>query len=335
MDNNKEKKMSGSFTAQFNSNSEKAKHFLEAIQFLNQNVNNFDIDEVWKLFDELNIKDREVEIQKDEKKRRKREKKSVAVFKSKTMKKPQVQNIARQEYRKQCEEKRTPYNESEFNAWYSALPDSEMTKYKKELTKQMAEYTKNLEVEKQQAIENGDFEIEDVPKPLGTYQIFFKEYHSSNKFNESKYEEELSKLDNKDRHKFILSKKAAEISSMWSKIKNDESKLSKYTALEKIELDKYNYNVYQRNIRVLNIQIKKCKREGTDYSKYTTDLEQLIANPVEEPKNQVVTSVLKKSKKNRQGKKKESKSENNDNTESPEKKKKKKKAKKDEAVTES
>ncbi len=325
---NKKTKMSGSFTAQFNSNSEKAKHFLEAIQFLEQNVNNFDIDEVWKLFDELTVNDRETEILKDEKKKRKREKKSVAVFKSKTMKKPQVQNIARQEYRKQCEDKKNSYNESEFNNWYSALSESEMSRYKTELNKQLSEYNKNLEVEKQKAIENGDFEIEDVPKPLGAYQIFFKEYHSSNKFDESKYEEELSKLDNKNRHKFILSKKAAEISKTWSIIKNDESKLSKYTALEKIELDKFNYKVYQRNIRVLNIQINKCKREGTDYSKYTTDLEQLVANPVEEPKNEVVASVLKKSKKNKQGKKKESNSENNDNTESPEKKKKKKKAKK-------
>ena len=329
MDNTKEK-MSGSFTAQFNSNSEKAKHFLEAIQFLNQNVNNFDINEVWKLFDELNIQDREVEIQKDEKKKRKREKKSVSVFKSKTMKKPQVQNIARQEYRKQCEEKRTPYNESEFNAWYSTLPDSEMTKYKKELTKQMSEYTKNLEAEKQQAIENGDFEIEDVPKALGAYQIFFKEYHSSNKFDESKYKDELSKLDSKQHHKFILSKKAAEISSMWSKIKNDESKLSKYNKLAEIENKKYEYNVYQRNIRVLNIQINKCKREGTDYSQYTSDLEHQISNPVEEPKNEVVSSVLKKDKKDKKDKKekkdKKNKKDKKEESNSFEKKKKKKKS---------
>ena len=208
-----------------------------------------------------------------------------------------------------------------------------MTKYKKELTKQMSEYTKNLEIEKQQAIENGDFEIEDVPKALGAYQIFFKEYHSSNKFDESKYEKELSKLDSKQHHKFILSKKAAEISSMWSKIKNDESKLSKYNKLAEIENKKYEYNVYQRNIRVLNIQINKCKREGTDYSQYTADLENLISNPVEEPKNEVVSSVLKKDKKDKKDKKekkdkkKESNSENGDNTKSLEKKKKKKKTK--------
>ena len=332
MDNTKEK-MSGSFTAQFNIDYKKAESFIECLEHLHKISENFDLNEVYKHYDNKTIDERKQSNEDAKRKERKREKKSVTVFKSKTLKKPQVQNIARQEYRKQCEEKRTPYNESEFNAWYSALPDSEMTKYKKELTKQMSEYTKNLEIEKQQAIENGDFEIEDVPKALGAYQIFFKEYHSSNKFDESKYEGELSKLDSKQHHKFILSKKAAEISSMWSKIKNDESKLSKYNKLAEIENKKYEYNVYQRNIRVLNIQINKCKREGTDYSQYTADLENLISNPVEEPKNEVVSSVLKKDKKDKKDKKekkdkkKESNSENGDNTKSLEKKKKKKKTK--------
>jgi hypothetical protein len=316
--------MSGSFTAQFNIDYKKAENFIECLEHLHKISENFDLNEVYKHYDNKTINERKQSNEDAKRKERKREKKSVTVFKSKTLKKPQVQNIARQEYRKQCEEKRTPYNESEFNAWYSTLPDSEMTKYKKELTKQMSEYTKNLEAEKQQAIENGDFEIEDVPKALGAYQIFFKEYHSSN------YKDELSKLDSKQHHKFILSKKAAEISSMWSKIKNDESKLSKYNKLAEIENKKYEYNVYQRNIRVLNIQINKCKREGTDYSQYTSELEHQISNPVEEPKNKVVDNVLKKDKKDKKDKKekkdKKNKKDKKEESNSSEKKKKKKKS---------
>ena len=331
MDNNKEKKnmSSGAFTAQFNTSHNKATHFIECLEFLNNISKNFDLNEVYKHYDNKTIDERKQSNEDAKRKERKREKKSVTVFKSKTLKKPQVQNIARQEYRKQCEEKRTPYNESEFNAWYSALPDSEMTKYKKELNKQMSEYTKNLENEKQQAIENGDFEIEDVPKALGPYQIFFKEYHSSNQFDESKYKKELSKLDSKQHHKFILTKKAAEISSIWKEIKNDDTKLAKYNKLAEIENKKYEYNVYQRNIRVLNIQIKKCKREGTDYSQYTTELENLISNPVEEPKNEVVSNILNKDKTDNTIKKgKKVKNDNNTSNDNKKKNKAKKVAKK-------
>ena len=85
MDNTKEK-MSGSFTAQFNIDYKKAESFIECLEHLHKISENFDLNEVYKHYDNKTIDERKQSNEDAKRKERKREKKSVTVFKSKTLK---------------------------------------------------------------------------------------------------------------------------------------------------------------------------------------------------------------------------------------------------------
>tara|TARA_Y100000816_G_scaffold99584_1_gene69410 strand:- start:96 stop:1031 length:936 start_codon:yes stop_codon:yes gene_type:complete len=254
----------GLFSGEYNSNPTKAEHHMECIQTLCKNVEGFSelTEKLWSIFDDKTLEEREKVIVKQKKEKRKKEKKKEEKFKSKH-KRPDKQQLFRVKYRAMCEEKRIPYNNSEFNVAYSNLSDKEKSELTKEYEKELSNYKKLVDKEMKDAIELGLFEEPKPKGPASAYNVFVKINQDPTKSFE----------ENSNNNK-----------TLWSDLKSKNGKeYQKYVAISDYQKQIYERLCYERNIRVLNRTIAKCEREGTDSSEYTVSLEKLTANPIPEP----------------------------------------------------
>lgn len=256
-------KTTAMFASRFNNDYKMAQNFIKCLEFIQQEYDNFPMEEVWNKMDDKSIDERE----KKNKQKKRRERKKDDSFSPEGIKKPKRLEIARDDYRSVMKEKGENYSNERFVKWYAALSDKKKSvheaKYQKDLKVYEMEYEKQLKT----AIENGDFPEPKPKQPVSGYFLFISECRKGNpKFVSKKDLAGSEKMKETERTKKVFG-------PLWNKFKSNEKE---YNVLMEVVANLrtvYKRDLYERNVRVLERLIAKGEREGTDVEGFKEELE--------------------------------------------------------------
>jgi len=297
--------MNGSFTARYAHDSKRAAHHIECIRHIQKYTDSFPIEDVWKLFDDISIDEREKLI----KKTAKTEKKRAAAFSADIPKPKNVLNRYRDLFREECREAKTDYTDAAFKAAYKEISDDLRAELETECEAEKEEYKRNYATAMKTAIETGDY-TEPKPKaPQSAYFIFSNSVQDALKTKKPKPDmvkiltpAVMAEFD-------ALKADAEQAKSVWTKESGDKkpsvvgSVAKKIAELYKVLTEaqvkvwadkaeanklKYHQDLYDWKVRVLQRQIAKCDRESTDSSSYQKELTEVMTVGVTKPKPVVV-----------------------------------------------
>lgn len=197
------------------------------------------------------------ERQKQLKKSRKRERKSRDKFVPEEIQKPKtVMHLFRQEYRQQCKDNNTSFENNKFLEAWANIPSSERKRLEKQHQLEVEAYNKEFERQKKNAIQSGDF-LPDEPKKGKNAYMIFKEYCRQNmpKYFNKKELKEIKSIKNPQLMKLFGKK--------WNEIKdtNNEERI-KFELLSKKDKHRYLVEKHNRSEFIIKRQIEKALREG-------------------------------------------------------------------------
>lgn len=256
-------KTTAMFASRFNNDYKMAQNFIECLKFIQQEYDNFPMEDVWTKMDDKSIDERETHI----KKKKKRERKKDDSFSPEDIKKPKRLEIARDDYRSVMKEKGENYSNERFVKWYAALSDKKKlvheAKYQKDLKVYEMEYEKQLKT----AIENGDFPEPKPKQPVSGYFLFISECRKMNpKFVTKKDLAGSEKMKEIERTQKVFG-------PLWNKFKSNEKEYKVLMEVVDNLRTVYKRDLYERNVRVLERLIAKGEREGTDVEGFKEELE--------------------------------------------------------------
>lgn len=265
--NNKNNNMEGgAYTGRFNGKDGyvKAQHFIELLDFLHENVENFpETETLWPVLDSESLDERKKKI----KKQRKRASNNEEKFKPKNLTKPkQPIHLFRKDYKKDIIENGGKFNTEEFNEAWHNLDKDKRKQYEQEYHETMEQYKLDYEKELQQAIYNGEYKAQKPKQPPSGYIMFCQFCRTENNTILSKDEfESLKTLDIKESTKLIVSK--------YNEIKDNPDFIQKMNeTIENAKLQ-YEWKMYHWEITCLEGEIRLCERDGkeTKYIKEKLD----------------------------------------------------------------
>lgn len=252
-----DKMQNGCYTSRFDNKPQMAKDYLECIRYLVSKTDG-DIEELWALYDNQSVEEREEHIKKG----LKRVKAIAAKFKPDAdcgLTKPpnNVYNLFRQQYK---EEQGESYTKEGFEKAYKALKKPTLAKLKKEVDKLNAAY--NIEVEKLKniAIYKGEHPPPKVKGACNTYAIFMKDCYSDEpRFIGKKQIKAFAKLreeckNNGKKHTENTKVIAGLVKEFWDGLSDVEKESVKELATE----DKLRFHCenYERDVFVLEAKIR-------------------------------------------------------------------------------
>ncbi len=293
--------MNGSFTARYAHDSKRAAHHIECIRHIQKYTDSFPIDDVWKLFDDISIDEREKLI----KKTAKTEKKRAAAFSTDIPKPKNVLNRYREMFREECRENKTDYTDALFKAAYKEISAELRAQLEEECEAEKEEYKRKYADAMKSAIETGDY-TEPKPKaPQSAYFIFSNAVQDALKtrkpkpeiasivtkavlaeFDTLKADAELAKAgwtkESGEKKPSVVGAVAKKIAELYKTLTEAQNKVW----VDKAEANKvkYHQDLYDWKVRVLQRQIAKCEREGTDPAVYQKDLTEVMTVGVTKPK---------------------------------------------------
>jgi hypothetical protein len=279
----------GAFTSRYGTDAKRAMHHIECIKHIGKCTESFPVDEVWKFFDDLTIEKREELI----KRAVKTEKKRAAKFTTDTIAKPKnIINSYREEYREECKASGKEFKETEFKEAYHALSDDDKARLQAAHEADKKRYEAEFEAAKQQAILSGDY-TEPKPKaPQTSYFLFSNMIQEDIKLKKSKYlnAEQRKVFEEIMKTKPYTGPVAKQIKALYDELSDNDRKLWADKADE--ARAKYNQDVFEWKVRVLQRQIAKCERESSDPTPYRKELEEVMtAGPAKlKPKVVVATT---------------------------------------------
>lgn len=297
--------MNGSFTARYANDSKRAAHHIECIRHIQKYTDSFPIEDVWKLFDDISIDEREKLI----KKTAKTEKKRAAAFSTDIPKPKNVLNRYREMFREECRENKTDYTDALFKAAYKEISDELRAQLEEECESEKEEYKRKYADAMKSAIETGDY-TEPKPKaPQSAYFIFSNAVQDALKtrkpkseiasivtkavlaeFDTLKADAEQAKAgwtkESGEKKPSVVGAVAKKIAELYKTLTKTQNKVW----VDKAEANKLKYHqeLYDWKVRVLQRQIAKCEREGTDPSSYQKELTEVMTVGVTKPKPAVV-----------------------------------------------
>lgn len=256
----------GAYTGRFNSTGghNKAANFIELLEFLNERVDNFPLEQFWELIDSTSLEERKDKI----KKQQKRVKKRVEKFNPTNIKKPKnPMNLYRIDYKKRMITEGKEYNQEEFNNSWNQLSDTDKQIYIENYNKSMIQYEEDYSKAMELAIKEGEYEAPEPKKPLSIYMLFMDFCRrENNTIVSDELKEELSTLSLVESTKMLCDLYKEYITDE-SNLKNLENAKNQYAQL-------YEYNYYHWKVTNLEGKIKKCKREGKNTSYIEKELEE-------------------------------------------------------------
>lgn len=293
--------MNGSFTARYAHDSKRAAHHIEAIRHIQKYTDSFPIEDVWKLFDDITIDEREKLI----KKTAKTEKKRAEAFKADIPKPKNVLNRYREMFREECKQNKTDYTDSLFKAAYKEISPELRAQLEAECEAEKEEYKRNYASAMKAAIESGDH-TEPKPKaPQSAYFIFSNAVQDALKtrkpkaevasvlkpaimtaFDAVKAEAEAAKStwtkESGEKKPSVVGAVAKKIAELYKSLTDAQKKVWD----EKAEANKLKYHqeLYDWKVRVLQRQIAKCERDGTEPAAYQKELTEVMTVGVTKPK---------------------------------------------------
>ena len=205
------------------------------------------------LVDGKSIEEREKQL----KKYRKRERRVRDKFVPENIQKPKtIMELFRQEYRQQCKDNNTAYDNDNFREAWSNIPSSERKRLEKQHEEELESYNKEYERQKKNAIQSGDF-LPDEPKKGKNAYMIFKEYCRQNmsKYFDKKERNEIKSYKNSQLMKLFGQK--------WNEIKetNNEERI-KFELLSKKDKHRYLVEKHERSEFIIKRQIEKALRDG-------------------------------------------------------------------------
>jgi len=293
--------MNGSFTARYAQDSKRAAHHIECIRHIQKYTDAFPIEDVWKLFDDITIDEREKLI----KKTAKTEKKRAETFKADIPKPKNVLNRYREIFREECKENKTDYTDALFKAAYKEISPELRAQLEEECEAEKEEYKRNYATAMKTAIESGDH-TEPKPKaPQSAYFIFSNAVQDALKtrkpkpevakvintavltaFDAVKAEAEAAKAtwtkESGEKKPSVVGSVAKKIAEIYKTLNEAQKKVWD----EKAEANKlkYHQDLYDWKVRVLERQIAKCERDGTEPAAYQKELTEVMTVGVTKPK---------------------------------------------------
>jgi hypothetical protein len=293
--------MNGSFTARYAHDSKRAAHHIECIRHIQKYTDSFPIEDVWKLFDDISIDEREKLI----KKTAKTEKKRAAAFSTDIPKPKNVLNRYRELFREECRENKTDYTDAAFKAAYKEISAELRAQLEEECEAEKEEYKRKYADAMKSAIETGDY-TEPKPKaPQSAYFIFSNAVQDALKtrkpkaeiasivtkavlaeFDTLKADAEQAKAgwtkESGEKKPSVVGSVAKKIAELYKTLTEAQNKVWS----DKAEANKlkYHQDLYDWKVRVLQRQIGKCEREGTDPSAYQKELTEVMTVGVTKPK---------------------------------------------------
>ena len=250
------------FASRFNSDYKKAQNFIECLKFIQQEYDNFPLEDVWTKIDDKTIEEREKHI----KGMKRREKKKDDKFAPDGIKKPKRLEIARDDYRRQMKEKGENYSNERFVKWYASLKDKQKTVYENQYQKELKEYETEYEKQMKTAIENGDYPEPKPKQPPSGYFLFISECRKGN----AKYVTKKDLVGSENMKEIERTQKI--FGPLWNKFKTNKKEFA--ILMEVVDNLKtvYHRELYERNVRVLERLIAKGEREGTDVEGFKEEL---------------------------------------------------------------
>ena len=256
-------KTTAMFASRFNSDFKKAQNFIECLKFIQQEYDNFPLDDVWTKIDNKTLDEREKFIKTQKRKVKRKD----AKFKPEGLKRPKRIELARDDYRRLMKEKGENYSNERFVKWYAALTDKEKGKYDKLFEKASKEYQEEYDKQFKTAVENGDYPEPKPKQPPTAYFLFTSECRAGN----SKY---ISKKDIERGKKMKEIERTKDVyGPLWNKFKTNKKEFEPFMEVVNNLKVIYQYKLYQRNVRVLERLIAKGEREGTDVEGLKEELE--------------------------------------------------------------
>lgn len=253
----KDTMQNGCFTSRFDNNPQMAKDYLECIRYLVSKTDG-DLAELWSLYDNQTLEERETNIKKG----LKRVKAKEAAFKPDSdsgLTKPanNVYNLFRQQYK---EEQGDAYTKEGFEKAYKALKKPALAKLKKEVDKLNEAYNTEVEKLKNIAIYKGEHPPPKVKGACNTYAIFMKDCYSDEpKFIGKKQIKAFEKLreeckNNGKKHTENTKVIAGLVKEFWDGLSDVEKEAVKELATE----DKLRFHCenYERDVFVLEAKIR-------------------------------------------------------------------------------
>ena len=255
----------GAYTGRFNSKGghNKASNFIELLEFLNERVDNFPLEQFWELIDSTSLEERKDKI----KKQQKRVKKRVEKFNPNNIKKPKnPMNLYRIYYKNHMMKEGKEYNQEEFNKSWNELLDDDKQVYIDQYNKEILQYEKDYNTAMELAIQEGEYEAPEPKKPLSIYMLFMDFCRREN--NTIVSDELKNKLST-----LSLVESTILLSDLYKEFIIDESDLKKLENAKEQYIQLYEYKYYHWKVTNLEGRIKKCKREGKNTSYIEKELE--------------------------------------------------------------
>ena len=257
------RKKTAMFASRFNSNYKKAENFIECLKFIQQEYDNFPLDEVWNKIDDKPIDERVKQIKLQKRKERKKDDK----FSPEGIKKPKRLEIARDDYRRIMKEKGENYSNERFVKWYAALTTKQKSVYDTKFNKEMGIYEAEYEKQLKTAIENGDYPEPKPKQPPTGYFLFISECRKGNtKYVSKKILDSCKDMKEIERTKSVFG-------PLWNKFKSNTKEYNDLMVVVANLKKVYLRELYERNVRVLERLIAKGERESTDVEGYKEELD--------------------------------------------------------------
>lgn len=256
----------GAYSGRFNSTDGhiKASNFIELLEFLNDRVDNFPLEQFWELIDSVSLEERKEKIRKQQKRVKKRFEK----FNPINIKRPKnPMNLYRIEYKNRIMTDGKEYNQEEFNKSWNELSEADKQVYVDQYNKNMEQYEIDYNKDMELAILEGEYEAAEPKKPLSIYMLFMDFCRREN--NTIVSDEMKTKLS-----ELSLIETTKKLCDLYKEFITDETNLKKLEDAKDQYTQLYSYNYYHWKIINLEGRIKKCKREGKNSTYLETELEE-------------------------------------------------------------
>lgn len=269
------------YTSLFDKDHVLASHFLECLEHVakSSQVDGFDLEKVWTLFDKQSVEDRRKHIKTKALKAKRDAVVTVDNFQPEGVKKPAVpREMFRARFKLEQAKAGKEYKEAEFKEAWENIAAKDREALEAERAKLQEEYEAERQRQLDDAIAKGEVS-EKRPKPLPNAFFLYKEQVTANpsrylkpaevkKFEGMKSTEQTKLLS--DKYKLMKANNTSEYQELQKEI---EGMVPLYTA-----------EVYEWKVRSAKRLLNRAERLGEDVEKYQTELLNLENNPPEDYK---------------------------------------------------
>ena len=261
----------GAYTGRFNGKNGhiKAQHFIELLDFLHENVENFpETETLWPVLDSESLEDRKKKI----KGQRKRATKRADKYKPSNLTKPkQAIHLYRADYKKDIISNGGKFDTAEFNEAWKNLDEDTRETYQKQYRKAMEQYEKDYAKAMKQAIHDGEYEAPKPKRPLSGYFMFcnFCRVEGNSILTSDEFDELKS---------MPIKEASALFKSKYDAVKENEEFISKMNETQETAKAQFQWKMYHWNVERLEGQIRLCTREGKETKYLQKELDEFREN---------------------------------------------------------